>query len=77
MAAGRQFMYTKFRNGGRRAGIGTAYDNYSEESGNKQYEKRRPLVRLPHDGYKPEDLNGPVIIVQEGRRKDGGNDDAN
>ena len=71
MAAGKQFMLTGFRNSGRRAGIGIAHDDYSEESGNKCQEMRRPLVRLPHDGCNAEDLNGPVIIVQEGRKKDG------
>lgn len=69
--AGRQFLITKFRNGGRRAGAGVVYDDYSEESGNKDYEGERPLVRFSTDKVKPEDLNGPVIIVQEGRKKDG------
>lgn len=69
--AGRQFLITKFRNGGRRAGAGVAYDDYSEESGNKDYEGVRPLVRFSTDHTKPESLNGPVIIVQEGRKKDG------
>jgi hypothetical protein len=69
--AGKEFMLTSFRNSGRRAGIGIVSDDYSEESGNKRQELRRPLVRLPHDGCDPENLNGPVIIVQEGRKKDG------
>jgi hypothetical protein len=70
MAAGKKFMQTSFRNGGRRAGMGVSYDDYSEESGNKCREMRRPSVRLPHDKCTPENLNGPVIIVQEGRKKD-------
>ena len=71
MQAGKQFTLTGFRNGARRAGIGTAYDDYSEESGNKVCEMRRPMVRFPSDGKNPNSLNGPVIIVQEGRKKDG------
>jgi hypothetical protein len=70
MPAGKQFIITGFRNGARRAGIGTLHDDYSEESGNKCQEMRRPLVRLPHDGCDAKSLNGPVIIVQEGRKKD-------
>ena len=64
---GRQFMTTNFRNGGRRAGIGITHDDYSEESGNRDYERRGKIL-FPNDGVKPEDLNGPVIIVQKGRR---------
>lgn len=62
-------MYTKtsLRNGGRRAGMGMLYDNYDDESGPGNY-RERPLVRLPHDGIDPEELNGPVIIIQEGRK---------
>ena len=67
MAGGKQFMLTDFRHGSRRAGIGIAYDDYSEESGNKSCELRRPMVRLPNDKKNPEDLNGPVIIVQKGK----------
>ena len=69
--AGKQFLITKFRNGGRRAGAGVAYDDYSEESGNKDYEGTRPSVRFSTDGCDPKSLNGPVIIVQKGRKKDG------
>lgn len=65
MTAGKQFMTTSFRNGGRRAGIGTLHDDYSEGSGNKCYEARRPLVRFPHDGCKPEDLNGPASLSRK------------
>lgn len=71
MEAGKQFMLTSLRNGCRRAGIGIAHDDYSEDSGNKCQELRRPMVRFPHDGCDPEDMNGPVIIVQKGRKKDG------
>lgn len=70
-AAGKQFILSGLRNGCRRAGIGIAYDDYGDESGNKCYEGRRPLVRFPNDKRNPEDLNGPVIIVQEGKKKDG------
>ena len=58
-------------NSGRIAGDGMLHDNYSEESGNRRatLDEAYPLVRLPHDKDRPEDLNGPVIIVQEGRKK--------
>lgn len=65
---GREFMVTGFRNGARIAGIGISYDDYSEESGNKK-QFNSVKVRFPHDKCSPESLNGPVIIVQEGRKK--------
>lgn len=58
---------TSLRNGGRKAGIGILYDDYSEESGGKNYEKHDP-VRFPHDDVDPEELNGPVICYK-GERK--------
>lgn len=64
---GRQYMTTSFRNGGRRAGIGALYDDYSEESGGKDYGKPT-WVRFPHDNVDPEDLNGPVICYKEGKK---------
>ena len=67
--AGRRFMFTKFRNGGRKAGAGVAYDDYSEESGNKCYEASRPLVRFSTDGRDPKSLNGPVIIAELGEHE--------
>lgn len=66
--AGKQYMRTSFRNGGRKAGMGMRYDDYSEESGNTYGEKRRPSVRFPLDNINPQDLNGEVIIVQKGRK---------
>ena len=67
--AGRLFIPTKFRNGGRISGSGISHDDYSEESGNKVYGKS-VKVRFPLDGCSTKNLNGPVIIVQEGRKKD-------
>ena len=55
--------------GGRFAGDGVIEDDYSETSGCKDYEKHG-LVRFPNDNKNPEDLNGEVIIVQKGRKKD-------
>ena len=52
------------------AGHGCIEDDYSERSGCKNYEKKG-LVRFPNDNKRPEDLNGEVIIVQKGRKKDG------
>lgn len=67
---GNQLTNTSLRNGGRIAGTGMAYDDYSEESGNRYGETYRPLVRFPHDNIKPEDLNGPCVIVQKGKVKE-------
>lgn len=64
---GRQYMTTSFRHGGRRAGIGTLYDDYSEESGGKDYGKPT-WVRFPHDNVDPADLNDPVICYKEGSK---------
>ena len=67
---GRQYMCTSFRNSGRKAGSGVLCDDYSETSGCKDYERhhweKHTLVRFPHDGIKPEELNGEVVIVQKG-----------
>lgn len=65
---GKLYATTGFRNSGRRAGNGILSDDYSEASGNKDYEKYG-RVRFPHDKLSPESLNGPVIIVQEGKKK--------
>ena len=67
---GKQWMYSSFANSGRKAGEGILYDDYSETSGNPNYDKGG-YPRFPNDHTKPEDLNGEVIIVQEGRKKDG------
>ena len=57
-------------NGRYRSKNPTAEDDYSEESGNRRYyESGYP--RFSTDRVKPESMNGPVIIVQEGRKKDG------
>lgn len=42
----------------------------SREFSRKKYWARNPrpeLARMPHDGEYPEDLNGPVIVVQAGK----------
>lgn len=46
-------------------------DDYSEESGGREYGKIATKVRMPSDKADPKSLNGPVIIVQEGRKKGG------
>ena len=58
-------------NGGRIAGDGIISDDYSEESGNRHRRNYGAMVRFPNDNRDPRSLNGPVIIVQEGRKKDG------
>ena len=65
--AGKQWICTSFRHGGRRAGIGILHDDYSEDSGNPNYEKHE-LVRFPHDDIEPEELNGPVICYKKGEK---------
>ena len=45
-------------------------DDYSEESGNRKYYKSG-YPKFSTDRVTTENLNGPVIIVQEGRKKDG------
>lgn len=60
---GNMYSNTGFRNNGRIAGYGMEHDDYSEESGNSDYEKYSE-VRFPNDGIKPEDLNGPVITYK-------------
>ena len=62
-STGNKFLNTTFRNSGRIAGCGMNHDDYSEESGNPNYEKYG-AVRLPHDGVDPEELNGPVITYK-------------
>lgn len=64
---GKLYRNTSFRNGGRSAGEGVLYDDYSETSGNRDYEKHGE-VRFPNDHIKPEDLNGPVICYKRGER---------
>lgn len=65
---GRQYLCTSFANGGRRAGYGVLHDDYSEESGNRDYEKH-DRVRFPNDNIDPEELNGPVICYKGGNAK--------
>ena len=62
---GNLYRNTSLRNGGRKAGIGSLYDDYSEDSGECDFEKHQ-TVRFPHDGVKPESLNGPVICYKGG-----------
>lgn len=61
---GNLYRNTSFRNGGRKAGYAMYHDDYSEDSGNRDYE-RHERVRMPNDGVKPEELNGPVICIKK------------
>lgn len=65
-----KYMNTSFRNGNRKAGMGMLYDDYSEEE-REWSGKGCVMVRLPSDKVAPESLNGEVIIVQKGKKKDG------
>lgn len=67
---GKMHTTTSLRNGGRKAGMGVCYDDYSEASGNPSYEKYE-RVRLPNDRIDPKELNGECIIVQKGRKDNG------
>ena len=58
------------RNGGRRAGMGVIHDDCGDESLGRVVDKPAGKVRLPHDGDKPEDLNGECIIVQAWKKKE-------
>ena len=49
--------------------MGMAYDDYSEESFGSGRCLEWERVRFSTDGVKPEELNGPVIIVQAGKKK--------
>lgn len=64
---GRLYRNTALRNGGRKAGIGTSEDDYGDESFPRAKDHILEPARMPHDGEKPEDLNGPVIVVQAGK----------
>ena len=66
---GNLYRTTSFRNGGRKAGIGTLYDDYSDESYGYVGQAGWVRVRMPHDGVKPEELNGPVICYKEGHHE--------
>ena len=64
---GRLYRKTALRNGDRRAGIGAAEDDYGDEIFPRAKDHILGPARMPHDGEKPEDLNGPVIVVQAGK----------
>ena len=55
--------------GGHVAGDGILYDDYSEQSGGIDYDPGTEWVRLPHDGVKPEELNGPIICYKAGEKR--------
>lgn len=66
---GRLYRKTALRNGDRRAGIGVAEDDYGDESFPRAKSTRPELARMPSDNVNPEDLNGPVIVVQAGKER--------
>ena len=68
--AGRLYILSSFKHGGRRAGTGMSYDDYGEDSmGGCGTDDGRVKVNLPHDGVPFEDLNGPVRIIQPPKNK--------
>lgn len=68
---GNLYRGTSFRDCGRKAVDGVIEDNYGDESGpgKRRYEEFKP-VSFPNDHEKPENLNGPCIIVQAGKPKE-------
>lgn len=72
---GNLYLKSNLGPGARRAGTGIVEDDYSDESGckrfnNRSFYERYKIVRFPNDSIKPEELNGDVIIIQPGKRKD-------
>lgn len=67
---GAQWLRTTLAGRNRIAGHGCIEDNYDEDSGCPRKEKPWEAVRFPSDNVEPESLNGPVIIVQKGRKKE-------
>ena len=61
-------LHTTLANSGRYAGYAVIHDDYSEESGNPKHNKCGYPV-FPNDHINPNELNGPVIIVQKGKTK--------
>ena len=68
--SGRLYTTTGLRNGGRRAGCGVVEDDYSEESYGRGLCRPWETVRFPSDDLNPEELNGPCVVIQEGKRQD-------
>ena len=70
--SGKLYRQTSLRNGGRKAGYGMNEDDYSEESsgGGRVISDRYLRVGFPNDKVKPEELNGPCIVIQKGRKKE-------
>jgi len=66
-STGNLYRNTALRNGGRKAGTGMDEDDYSEESFPGGRNPRPELARMPSDNVKPEELNGPVIVIQAGK----------
>ena len=63
---GNLYRSTSLRNGGRKAGDGIDSDDYSEDAGWDGVRYGTVRVRLPNDGTKPEELNGPVKVYAPG-----------
>lgn len=65
-STGNLYRNTSFRHGGRKAGDGIISGDYSEDAGWDGVCHGSVRVRLPNDGVKPEELNGPVLIYAPG-----------
>lgn len=66
---GNLYRYSSLGNTGRKAGMGMNYDDYSDESTLDDHKYHTVKVRMPHDGYDPKELNGPVICYKGGKMK--------
>lgn len=62
-------MKQAYRDGGYVAGDGILYDDYSKQSGGIDYDPGTERVHMPHDGVKPEELNGPIICYKAGEKR--------
>ena len=67
--SGNAYYFSSFRNSGRWAGSGVTEDDYSEESCSGFGYNHYVNPKFPNDDIDPEKLNGPVVIVQEGKTK--------
>lgn len=60
-----EFYKSRLANSGRIAGLGMLFDRYDEESGDKISRRTRTPIGLKSRKIDPEDMNGPVVIVEE------------
>lgn len=67
---GNAYRRTSFGGTGRNAGYAMCEDDYSEDAMGGNSFNPRGWPRFPNDDIKPEELNGPCVIVQAGNKKE-------